>query len=74
MRALSTGCSRAGVRQAVEKRPPAALRSLFVIAAYQKYASCLMIVRVLHPRAFEKPDLEHLTKFYSLRYTTVRSP
>lgn len=56
MLALSTGCSHAGVRQAVEKRPSAALRSLFVIAAYQKYASFLTTSRALHLRVFEQPD------------------
>ena len=52
-----------GVYQAVEKRPPAALRSLFVTAAYKKYASFLTIVckqmskttRALHPGIFEQP-------------------
>ena len=56
MQASSTGCSRAGVRQAVEKRSSAALRSLFVFAAYQKYASFLTISRALHLRGFEQPE------------------
>ena len=28
---------------------------LFIIAAYEKYASFLMIVRALNPRIFEQP-------------------
>jgi hypothetical protein len=44
-----------GVYQAVEKRPPAALRSLFVTAAYKKYASFLTLSRALHPGIFEQP-------------------
>jgi len=53
--------------QAVEKRPPSvagllrrtgpslALRSSFVTAAYEKYASFLIISRALHLNVFEQP-------------------
>jgi len=50
--------------QAVEKRTSAAFHSLFVIAAYEKYASFLTIAckqvsqtaRALHLRVFEQPE------------------
>jgi hypothetical protein len=41
--------------QAVEKHASAALRSLFVTAAYEKYASFLTISCALHLRIFEQP-------------------
>jgi hypothetical protein len=41
--------------QAVEKRPSAALCSSLVFAAYEKYASFLMILRALHLNVFEQP-------------------
>jgi hypothetical protein len=55
------------IMQAVEKRlssvagllrrtgKSAALRASFVFAAYDKYASFLMILRALHLRIFEQP-------------------
>jgi hypothetical protein len=42
--------------QAVEKSTSAALHSLFVIAAYEKYASFLTISRALHLCVFEQPE------------------
>jgi len=44
--------------QTVEKHASAALRSSFVTAAYKKYASFLMISRVLHLHVFEQPEQE----------------
>jgi hypothetical protein len=42
---------------AVEKRLSDSLRSSFVFAAYEKYASFLMTSRALHPGIFE-PSVE----------------
>jgi len=45
------------LEQAVEKRPSAALHSSCFTAAYEKYASFLMISRALHLSIFEQPAL-----------------
>jgi len=48
--------------QTVEKYSSAALRSSFVTAAYEKYASFLMILRALHLCIFEQPVHESFSK------------
>jgi hypothetical protein len=44
--------------QAAPKGTSAALRSPFVTAAYQKYASFLRVLRALHLHTFEQPVQE----------------